>query len=164
MEPQARQPDAVGSSHGEDGAADVALLSNYKTRNLGNLALTRSVQRLLATAYGPDHLLALHRLPHPIAELATRHDLDRWAASLRAQVGSLDTLPAPAPGAYGERTPDLAAVAKEQSTSSAPRALAVRFAALGRRDPPSGPTGPDRRSGPSRRAARGRRRRLEPRG
>ena len=107
---------------------DVALLSNYQTRNLGNLALTRSVQRLLSRAYGADHLLALHRLPHPIADLVTRRDLDRWAEALWSQVGPPGDLPRPPAEVHGERVPRLATVAKEQATSSTTRDLAVRAA------------------------------------
>jgi polysaccharide pyruvyl transferase WcaK-like protein len=107
---------------------DVALLSNYRTRNLGNLALTRSVQRLLADAYGTDHLLALHRLPHPIADVAAASDVDRWASSLAKTVGPLDGLPPARSTDRGEREPELAPVAKEESTPSLPRRMTVQLA------------------------------------
>jgi hypothetical protein len=79
-----------------DPMADVALLSNHKTRNLGNLALTQVVQRLLVERYGVEHVVALHRLPHPIADIATRpatrsasgrQSSPLWPRSRRRRVG-----------------------------------------------------------------------------
>lgn len=110
---------------------DVALLSNYKTRNLGNLALTRVVQRLLASRYGADHLLALHRLPHPIADVVTGSPLSGWQRSLERTVGDLGSLPRPDRSTFGEREPDLAAIGKEGGTPSGARALLGRAAHSG---------------------------------
>jgi polysaccharide pyruvyl transferase WcaK-like protein len=113
---------------------NVVLLSNYRTRNLGNLTLTRVVQRLLADRFGPEHLIALHRLPHPLADLASRGDLDQWVPALASIIGPLDDLPGPAPSAFGERAPDLAAATRER-TPSGPRQVTTRMAhtALGTR-------------------------------
>ncbi len=104
----------------------VALLSNYRTRNLGNLALTRVVQRLLAEAYGAEHLQALHRLPHPIAELTAAGDVSTWTDHLQRFVGPLDRLARPPASAYGERQPGLAALAKESAAPSRARSAALR--------------------------------------
>ena len=111
--------------------ADVVLLSNFKTRNLGNLALTTTVQRLLADAYGADHLISVHRMPHPIVEVATRGPLDGWVTRVESQLGPLDTLGPPPRTAYGEQTPGLASLGKEQGEPSATRAVATRLAHTG---------------------------------
>ncbi len=108
--------------------SSVALLSNYKTRNLGNLALTQVVQRLLTEAYGADHLLGLHRLPHPVAEQAARGEPSQWTGRLEHQIGRLSDLTAPPPEAYGERRPGLASVPKETADPNAARRAAVALA------------------------------------
>jgi len=96
----------------------VALLSNYRTRNLGNVALTRVVQRLMADVYGSDHLLALHKLPHPVGALSAVGDPEGWVRRLEHQVGPLRDLPAPPASAYGERPLGLAPLILVQASTS----------------------------------------------
>ena len=59
---------------------NVALLANFRTRNLGNHALTRVMQSLVVRAYGDERTLRLHRMPHPVTEVVTTAPPERWAA------------------------------------------------------------------------------------
>jgi polysaccharide pyruvyl transferase WcaK-like protein len=87
----------------------VALLTNLRSRNLGNLALSTAIQRLMSSAYGSEQLISLHRLPRPTIKLLTAGEDSGptvWLRRLEGHLGNPDDLvrDAEAP-TRGERKP-----------------------------------------------------------
>ncbi len=82
----------------------LALLSNFQTRNLGNLILTTVIQRVLGLSYAEQPLIALHRLNHAVARTVTRQPIEQWVPKLQHALNPIDALREDALP-LGERSP-----------------------------------------------------------
>lgn len=102
---------ARGATHGS--TARACLLANLRTRNLGNIALTQVMRRLLELQFGEDNVVPAHRAPHAVVELVVRSAPSSWAARVDRRVGR-DRAEAPpvlsaalSPAGAESRTPSL---------------------------------------------------------
>jgi polysaccharide pyruvyl transferase WcaK-like protein len=100
-----------------------ALLANFRTRNVGNQALTSVMQSLVVRAYGDQATLRLHRMPHPVTDLVTRRPPQEWSAAAQRLV-HLDPRTAE-PGPAVHRTAQLPAAGAESAAPGLARRVAT---------------------------------------